>query len=692
LIPSHFLPDFEPLPNPDAIVKVPNLRITVLTTRLLRIEYSANDQFEDRPSQPIWYRNLPVPEYETKINKSATPNGNQETLTITTPDVVLNVAIGEPPSPETLFIYIFSIDQTWHFKDINEGNLKGTYRTLDTYNGKVPLEQGLISRDGWAVIDDTNSLVFNNQGWLEPRNSHSADLDLYFFGYGHDYQSCISDYRIISGAVPLIPRWALGNWWSRYWQYDQAQIMEIIQEFQDHEIPLSVFIIDMDWHITDTGNTSSGWTGYSWNRMLIPEPKTLIWHLHEKNLKTALNLHPAEGVHPHEDQYSDFAKHMGISPESRKPIPFDITDPIFTSAYFDLLHHPQEDLGVDFWWIDWQQGTLSDLPELDPLWWLNHLHFLDIGRTKDINGNEHSKRPFIFSRWGGLGNHRYPIGFSGDTVISWKSLAYQPYFTATAANVCYGWWSHDIGGHMSGIEDPENFTRWVQYGIFSPIFRLHCTNNPVHERRPFAYDAEITRLTSHAMRLRHAFIPYLYSMAWQDHSESVTPIRPLYHLAPNNEAAYHSPDTYTFGSELIAAPHTQPIDSETQLSRKKIWLPEGRWYNYFSGYKFTGGHQVIYGDLTDIPLFAKEGAIVPLAPLSSTNGADLPSHLDVYIFSGADNQFKLYEDDGETNKYLQGDYAITPFLLCEEPDQLKFIIGPVEGSIIDMTKSIKLFL
>src|SRR5690606_29482521 len=124
-------------------------------------------------------------------------------------------------------------------------------------------------------------------------------------------------------------------------------------------------------------------------------------------------------------------------------------------------------------------------------------------------------RTFIFSRWGGLGNHRYPIGFSGDTHVTWRSLAYQPYFTATAANVGYGWWSHDIGGHTFGIEEPELYLRWVQYGVFSPIFRLHSTKNHFHERLPWKYDAEIGRLASDMLRLRHQLIPYLYSMSWK---------------------------------------------------------------------------------------------------------------------------------------------------------------------------------
>ena len=321
---------------------------------------------------------------------------------------------------------------------------------------------------------------------------------------------------------------------------------------------------------------SSGWTGYTWNRELFPDPAAFIAELHERGLRTALNLHPAEGIHPHEEQYETMAQLMDIDPESEIPVKFEIGDSHFAKAYFEQLHHPYEEQGIDFWWLDWQQGTVSGLPGLDPLWWLNHLHFYDLAR-------DGIKRPFIFSRWGGLGNHRYPIGFSGDTHVTWDSLAFQPYFTATAANVNYGWWSHDIGGHMDGVEDPELYARWVQYGVFSPILRLHSTNNPYHERRPWGYDAEIERVTSAALRLRHALIPYLQTMAWRNHVESIPLARPMYYDHPLDEQAYHCPDQYLFGSELVAAPFISPADPDTRLSRQVVWLPLGDWFDFFSG-------------------------------------------------------------------------------------------------------------
>ncbi len=666
-VPGHFQFPFRPTADPAAVVRGPNVRFTVLTSRLIRLEFSPREQFEDRASQAFWYREQPLPEFES--SRSATR------LEITTKHLHLSYAVSARGfDRRTLAVELTEPGSTWHYGDPDPGNLRGTARTLDDADGRIPLEPGLMSRSGWAVVDDSASLVFGPEGWLEPR-AEAGNLDLYFFGYGHDYLGCLQDFCRVAGPTPLIPRWALGNWWSRYWEYSQAELLQLMRDFEVHGIPLAVCIVDMDWHITDTGNSSPGWTGYTWNGSLFPDPQELIHRLHEQGLKVALNLHPAAGIHPHEAQYPEMCRRLGMDPAGADPVPFDIASPDFVTAYFEVLHHPLEAQGVDFWWLDWQQGTTCRLAGLDPLWWLNHLHFLDLAR-------DGQKRPFVFTRWGGLGSHRYPIGFSGDTIVSWRSLAFQPTFTATAANVGFGWWSHDIGGHHRGVEDPELYTRWVQLGVFSPILRLHSTKNPYHERRPWGYDAEVLRVTRAALQLRHALIPYLYSMAWRYAAQSRPPVLPMYFLYPEEEDAYHSPNQYLFGSELVAAPFVTPRDAGTRLSRQAIWLPAGDWFDFFTGEHYAGGRwHTLYGALDEIPVLAKAGGIVPLGPRAGSAGVASPAELTVHVFAGADNQFDLYEDDGETQAYLAGQSCVTPFTQTWETQRLQFTVAPVQGAV-----------
>lgn len=667
------LPDtqipFEPLADPAAVVLAPGARFTILTPRLVRMEYSPSEAFEDHPSQTFWHRRQPVPDFNVKQNK--------ENVEIDTGYLLLTYRVTSRGFTQgTLGVQVKSTGQTWRYGDLpgRGQNLGGTARTLDETKGEVLLEPGLMGRAGWAVVDDSRSLVFNTSGWLEPRLAN-GNLDLYLFGYGRDYSDCLSDFSLVSGGAPLIPRWALGNWWSRYWAYTQDELLALMEEFRKRQVPLSVCIIDMDWHLTETGNHCTGWTGYTWNPALFPDPPGFIAQLHEMGLKTALNLHPAEGIHPHEAQYPALAGWMGLEPESDEPIPFDPSDPHFMQGYFELLHHPYEAMGVDFWWVDWQQGAQTRIPGLDPLWWLNHLHFYDLGR----NGR---KRPFIFSRWGGLGNHRYPIGFSGDTVVSWEALDFQPSFTATAANVGYGWWSHDIGGHMGGIEDDELYARWVQYGVFSPIMRLHSTNNPYHERLPWRRSLGAERAATSALRLRHQLIPYLYSMNWRYHTTAIPPVTPMYYSHPECPEAYECPQQYWFGSELLAAPFTRPAQAEVGLSRQSLWFPDGLWFNFFTGELVQGGNwRSVYGDLQETPVFTKAGAIVPLGPETEWGGVTNPERLEVWIFPGADNRFDLVEDDGETTDYKRGKYAVTVLSQDWREDELTFTIHPGRGDI-----------
>ena len=448
-----------------------------------------------------------------------------------------------------------------------------------------------------------------------------------------------------------------------------------MQRFEAERVPFSVAVIDMDWHLVDVPpQYGTGWTGYTWNRELFPDPEAFLTALHEHGLKVALNVHPADGVRAFEEAYPRIAAALGIDPSTEQPVDFDIADQAFLRAYFEQVHHPLEDEGVDFWWLDWQQGTQSKMRGLDPLWWLNHLHFYDLGR-------DGKKRPFIFSRWGGLGNHRYPIGFSGDTVVSWESLAFQPYFTATAANVGYGWWSHDIGGHMWGVEEGELYARWVQYGVFSPFLRLHSSNSPYSERRPWAWGRDVEVAARDAMQLRHALIPYIYTMAWRNTTVGIPLVTPLYYSHPEADDAYACPQEYWFGSELIAAPFTAPIAEDVGLSRQRVWLPEGEWWGFFSGERRTGGWHTVYGALDETPVYARAGAIVPLGPKVAWGGLDNPDTLYLHIFPGADNRLDLYEDDGATVAYQEGRYALTPIEVQWGGDKLEIAIGPVTGDV-----------
>ncbi len=562
--------------------------------------------------------------------------------------------------------------QTWRFGEVEQQNLRGAIRTLDGLNGSTELLPGLFSREGWTCIDDSESLVFEKSGMLMHRG-RGESVDLWFLGYGNEFQECLREYCAVAGAIPFIPRSFLGNWWSRYWAYSQEDITRLVEEFKARDIPLSVCILDLDWHIRENELTK-GWTGYTWEKKLFPDPEEFCRKMHEMGLQIGLNLHPHEGVLPHEEAYPEFARQVGLDPASREIISFDPTDQTFLHNYLSLLHHPHENIGIDFWWMDWQQGTTCKLANLDPLYVLNHFHFLD-------NGRDLSKRPALLSRWTERGGHRYPVAFAGDTIVTWESLAFQPYFTASGANVGCCYWSADIGGHIDGCEEPELFARWIQLGTFSPIMRLHSTRTGFQDRRPWVQGEPESTVIREFMQLRHAMVPYLYTLSYQCTTASVPPVRAMYFDYPSSEEAYSFPGQYLLG-DLIFAPFVTSIHPETRLSRKIVWLPDGTWYDFFTGEKFEGNRVVSrYGTLKEIPVFAKAGTIVPTNSLRGWSTVENPERFDILFFAGADGAFELYEDDGVSQEWTEGKNCGTFMTMTHFQEGIRFSIEAATGDL-----------
>lgn len=648
-----------------AIIQGEKYRFTVLTEEMIRLEYCEDGQFEDRATQCVIDRKFKVPEYQVIEN--------EESLEIITDKIHL-VYNKQKFTDYGLSVQVrgnISVYHSiWHFGE-EATDLRGTARTLDEADGAIELEHGIISRFGYGILDDSRSLVITEDGWVEPRKEDC--IDIYFLWYGHEYEHCLKDYYHLTGKTPLLPRYALGNWWSRFYRYNDQEYKALMTRFEKEEIPFSVSVIDMDWHLVDIDpKYGSGWTGYTWNKELFPDPKEFMTWLHDHGLKVTLNVHPAGGVQAHEEKYKEMAEAMGRDWEKEEPVNFDVTDQKFLKAYFEYLHHPNEEEGVDFWWLDWQQGGLSKIPGLDPLWMLNHYHYLDSGRR--------GKRRLTFSRYAGMGSHRYPVGFSGDTIISWESLAFQPYFTANASNVGYGWWSHDIGGHMKGYRDEELSTRWIQFGVFSPIMRLHSSNSAFTGKEPWNYNAVSENIMKRYLKLRHEMIPYLYTMNYHASHDGQPLIRPMYYLEPEQPEAYEVPNEYYFGTELVVCPITEPTDKAAGTACVKAWIPEGKWYDIFSGLKYDGGRMLeLYRSLEDIPVLAKEGAIIPLTDLTEyTNSVENPKELAVKIVPGKKNAFILMEDTGDTCEDKEENWAQTKLEWINENE---FIIHPANGNL-----------
>ncbi len=672
---ERFIVQMIPMADKKNMVYWRDYRVTVLTNRLFRMEKSPSGKFRDEATQAVWYRNTAPQDFKLFSDEAhAVIETDACRLVLYKDRGQVCVEIGELRR---------SLD--------NYGNLLGTYRTLDCCDGdvhfvpwlegdepkKIALSKGVCSKTGVAVLDDSDSYTLGRDGQV--RREKADGSDEYVFVYGDDYRTAVRALYMITGRTPLVPRFALGNWWSRYHAYTESEYVRTLNRFEDRKVPFSVATVDMDWHysvdvddeqgITENGmnlpqyvgepEVNLGWTGYTWNKNLFPEPQRFLDELHARGMKVTLNLHPSDGFRFWEDCYQNMANAMGMDATKAEQVRFDFTFDRFINAYFDLAHAPHELMGVDFWWIDWQQKDiawhdyrpepiqkLDPIPErYDPLWALNHYHFYD-------NVARHTQG-LILSRYAGIGSHRYPVGFSGDTEITWRTLAYLPYFTATAANVGYTWWSHDIGGHHMGEKNNELFVRHLQYGVFSPITRLHCTADDTMTKEPWAYTNGTGLVIEEFLRFRHKLVPYLYTANYLNCVEGTALVEPMYYEWKDKQA-YSYTTEYRFGSELIVVPVTQRSYPDG-YARVRAWLPEGTWTDIFTGDEYTvgkGGKElVLLRGLESIPVLAKRGAILPLAG-EVENAVKNPKTLEIWAFEG-DGNYTMYEDGLE-----KGDNAV----------------------------------
>ena len=677
-----------------------NARFTFITPRMVRMEYDSAGKFVDDPSFVFIHREIPA------INCSKTKDGKW--IVIKTDALELRYKTGSGKFNATNLKIVYKQDKTniinWKPGDVNTKNLKGTFRTLDGADGErnvdthalIPFENGLLSRDGWYVIDDSNNFLFDNSEWSWVKERTNKEIDWYFLGYASDYKSALNDFTKVAGKVPLPPRYAFGYWWSRYWNYSDVELRDLVKKFEQYNIPLDVLVIDMDWHLTDSlsfrnGSKTdefgqrSGWTGYTWNKALFPQPDHFLQWLKEKQIKTTLNLHPASGIAAYEEKYPAFAKAMQFDTTQHKNIPFEVADKKFMKNLFDIVLDPLKEKGVSFWWLDWQQWPNSKkINTLSNTWWLNYCFFSRMEK-------ENQQRTLLYHRWGGLGNHRYQIGFSGDALITWQMLDFEPFFTSNASNVLYDYWSHDLGGHGFGNLpeaqrkiDPEMYTRWMQYGVFSPIFRTHSSKDPRLNKEVWAFSGDYFDALSNSIHLRYDLAPYIYTMARKTYDSALALCRPMYYDHPQNEEAYQHRNEYMFGDNMLIMPITAPAVND--ISSVKVWLPEGNdWYEWNTGTMLKGGQTLQRTFLlNEYPVYVKAGAIIPMYE-KMKNLQQNSNNLVVKIFPGAAFESKLYEDAGDDNNYQRSAYSFTSIRTDKKADgSLNINILPREGSFPGM--------
>lgn len=649
--------------NPEAVFQGQTYRITVLSERLLRLEYHKDGIFFDDLTEQVINRNFSVPEFQVQQD--------EKFLEITTKYFHLQYVkekpfYGSKLAPDAnLKVTLVNTDRMWYFGHPEARNFGTTPMSLDENSKKIIPTKGLYSVDGFVSLDDSKSLVLMPDGYLMA--SPMERIDTYLFVYRRDFGQCLKDYFTLTGFPALIPRYALGIWWNRNEIYNFQDTKDLLVNFNRNKIPLSILLLGEYWHLKDKNNLALYKTGFTFNRNLFPDPSFFTNYMHERGIHVGINIDPREGIMPHEDAYDEIARDFNL--DSRHTIPFNVFDKFILMDYFRKLIDPLTNKGIDFFWIDYYHAK-------DPftLRALSYYHYVNYKQYKD-------RRGLVMSRNGGVAAHRYPILFSGETTVSWDTLKILPYYNSLASNKGISWWSHDVGGYKDGVEDAELYARYAQLACFSPIFRFASKGGHYYKREPWRWDVKTLNIVRDYCVLRHRLIPYLYGEAYKYHKTGLPLIQPLYYLNPviYDEVAYRN--EYYFGTELFVAPITVKKDVVMNRAITRLYLPEGTWYDFKTGKKFPGDKRyvVFYKD-EDYPVFAHKGSIIPLADLEENiNVTTPPRSMEIHVFPGKSNTYYLYEDDGVSSLYEDGYYIMTTIDYNYLQNNYTLIIRPVEG-------------
>ena len=666
-------------------------RFTIFSEYCFRLEFNSNGIFEDGSSTVIMNRYFEdIPAFNVSINGNniviVTNKLRIDYLDNSEPFSATNIKInGTGFYGDVEYMYVPSGNVGKDNSKTN--NLGGTFISLDNVTEFVSLNCGNntqlncvyapFSKDGYAIIDDTDSIMINSTtNWISNRRNVD-EQDWYFFGYGLNYQLALEQYGMLSGNIPLVSRYMLGLMHSRYYYYNTYELIEVINNHVKYEIPMDVEILDMNWHIF-------GYYGsYSWNTELFPYYNNTQDLIKNSGLRIGANLHDISGINTYEEYYNNAANALNV--KNGQNISFDVSDINYMTVLQDIILNPiTQNItknGFDFYWNDFKDETSNNI---DTNYWLNYIR-----GTNNLRLKYDKNRDNIMGRFGGYGSHRYPIGYSGKFNHSWEMLYYTVYFTLSASNVLYSW-SNDIKGSYTNntnnncelnVKEHELNTRWIQFGAFSNYFRIY---SDINERNNFIWEHpyKYMEIERNFMIKRSELLPYIYNASFIAYNNSISVIRPMYYDYSGFSNAYNWMYTqYKFGPNIIVSPITNTSNATNEYSLIEHWTwipPNNYWYEEHSGYLYyyesKNNDQLSEGlwisryfDISEMPIYIDAGDIpstLTVQPFDKTqligrNNKKYYDHIRFEIYPGPSfygelfaGQTYLYEDDGQTYAYL----------------------------------------
>jgi len=641
---SYFVNDSKKLiPNNKCIIRGNNYRFSVLTPRLIRIEYNKNGTFEDRATSLVVNRLFG----DSKFSMA----NDEVSIKIETEYFTLTYVKEKPIAGNNIKVMINGTDKEWYPGHKEIRNVGSIGYSLDDMTNNLKLGKGLYSLDGFVLIDDSKNFVIDNEVFL-PREETT---DLYLFAYRSDLGLCLQDYFMLTGYPPMIPRYALGNWWYKNDVYNMNTIDDILKQFSDNKIPISVFLLGDRWH----NNVEN----YMYDKSLF-DLQSINNYYHSKTQEFGLTINPTLPINGNDPLYNTISQYLQANKNGVSLIPLNNNT---ISAYLNLIVNNLLSSGIKIFNIDYYnpQDTLG-------LFLLNHYHYVI------ANMNE---RGIILSRNPGIAPHRYPIIYSGKTRVSWDTLKNLAAYNNSASNLGVCWIANAIGGYYGGVEEDELFLRYIQFGVFSPIFLLAGDTGKYYKREPWKWNQLILNVIRDYMQLRNKLVPYIYNESYLYHKYGIPLVQPLYYKYPKIYDEPNYVNQYFFGSKIMISPIVKKKNTEMNRVVQRVFIPNGIWYDYSSGKKFVGNkYYVGFYKNEDYPIFVKEGSIIPMSLDMNTN---IPTNMEIQVFpaeNGLYGNYELYEDDGISHN-IGKNYLITKMNLDKVDNGYHFVISRKEGNL-----------
>jgi len=675
-------------------MKTGTLRVEVCTDSIIRVRYSATSAIPTEPDYVVIKKEWPTTQWSSEAN--------DEIVTLTTAKLKVTIARkdggityfdrdgkklfneasrkltptrvnDEDTHRAESFINIYGSPEGLYGLGQHQAgvwNYRGESVDISQDNSNIAVPM-LVSSKGYGIFwNNASRSRFNNRfaNYLYI-SSEVADVIDYYFLYGPDLDQVVAGYRELTGDVPLFGKWAYGFWQCKNRYKSQDEILGVASKYRELHIPVDDIVQDWFW----------------WNRKgehifskNYPDPKAMVNELHNKHFHLMISVwpffEPGSAVYDEMDRRGWFIDKFKFA----KP-PFhtdgmavyDATNPEARKYYWALMNQGLFSIGVDAWWLDTTEPETEGQEENIQLHhklavgsgdrYVNLFPLMTTGAVYDgQRGTSNQKRVFILSRSAFAGSQRNAVtAWSGDINSDFFSLRRQIPAGLNYSLSGLPYWTTDIGGFVSGDpEDPayrELFVRWFEYGTFCPIFRVHGTRK-TDQNELWSYGPDAQKILVNFDRLRYRLLPYIYSLAWKTTSSDYTLMRPLVMDFRDDVRAENIADQFMFGTAFLVNPVTEP-----QATTRNIYLPQVRWYDFWTGASTDGGRMLAAAaPLDHIPLYVRAGAIVPMGPDEEWSDQKPEDPIELRIYPGADADFTLYEDENDTYNYEKGAYATIP--------------------------------